>query len=49
MINPDKHIRKYFFDALNNQVVDTKTITVHDYRAPTNKDEIGRASCRERV
>jgi len=38
MINPDKHIRKYFYDALNNQVVDTKTITVHDYRAPTNKD-----------
>jgi len=38
MINPDKYIRKYFYDTLNNQVVDTKTITVHDFRAPTNKD-----------
>ena len=38
MINPDKYIRKYFFDTLNNQVVDTKTITVHDFRAPINKD-----------
>jgi len=38
MINPDKHIRKYFFDALNNKVVNGKTITIHDYRAPFNSD-----------
>lgn len=37
MINPSKHIRKYFFDALNNEVVDDNIITVHDYRAPMNR------------
>lgn len=36
MINPDKHIRKAFFDKLNNVKVDTKTITIHDFRAPTD-------------
>lgn len=38
MINPDKHIRKYFFDTLNNITVDTKNITIHDYRVPENRD-----------
>lgn len=38
MINPDKHIRKYFHDTLNNATVDGKVITVHDYRAPFNSD-----------
>lgn len=38
MINPDKHIRKFFVDTLNNIEVDGKTITIHDYRVPQNKD-----------
>lgn len=38
MINPDKYIRKFFFDALNSKKVDGKTITVHDFRAPLNSD-----------
>lgn len=38
MINPDKYIRAYFFDTLNNITVDTKNITIHDYRVPENRD-----------
>lgn len=38
MINPSKHIRKFFFDRLNNIVVDGKVITIHDYRIPENKN-----------
>jgi hypothetical protein len=38
MINPDKHIRKYFATTLNGQIVDGKVITVHDYRSPFNSD-----------
>ena len=36
MINPDSHIRSYFFNTLNGQVVDNKTITIHDFRVPFN-------------
>lgn len=36
MINPDKYIRQYFFDTLNGQIVDGKTITIHDFRIPFN-------------
>lgn len=37
MLNPDKYIRKYFFDTLNNIDVNGNAITIHDYRVPTNK------------
>ena len=39
MTNPDKYIRKFFFDKLNNIVVNGKTISVHDFIAPENKNE----------
>ncbi|MCT3788484.1 hypothetical protein HZQ67_14005 [Elizabethkingia anophelis] len=38
MKNADKWIRKYFVDTLNNMVINGKTITIHDYRIPDNKD-----------
>lgn len=38
MINPDKYIRKFFFNALNGKVVDGNAITIHDFRAPLNSN-----------
>jgi len=37
MRNPDKYIRKYFFDTLNGMVVNGKTIPVYDTNAPNNE------------
>lgn len=39
MINPDKYIRAYFFTQLNNIVVDTHTVTIHDMIMPQNSDK----------
>jgi len=37
MRNPDKYIRKYFFDTLNGMVVNGKTIPVYDTNTPNNE------------
>lgn len=38
MRNPDKYIRQYFYNTLNGMSVNGKTISIHDYRIPDNKD-----------
>ncbi|WP_395762351.1 hypothetical protein ACH34C_07020 [Elizabethkingia anophelis] len=38
MRNPDKYIRQYFYNTLNGMSVNGKTIYIHDYRIPDNKD-----------
>ncbi|MCT4228715.1 hypothetical protein HZP39_04275 [Elizabethkingia anophelis] len=38
MRNPDKYIRQYFYNTLNGMSVSGKTISIHDYRVPENKD-----------
>lgn len=38
MRNPDKYIRQYFYNTLNGMSVNGKTISIHDYRVPENKD-----------
>lgn len=38
IFNPDKYIRKYFFEKLNNITVSGKAVNIHDYRVPTNSD-----------
>lgn len=35
-MNPDKYIRKYFYDTLNNMVVNGKTIPIYDFRIPND-------------
>lgn len=37
MRNPDKYIRKYFFDTLNGMVVNGKTIPVYDTNTPNDE------------
>ncbi|MCT4135025.1 hypothetical protein HZP67_09835 [Elizabethkingia anophelis] len=39
MKDPDKNIRLYFRNTLNNMMVRGKNITIHDTRLPENKNE----------